>query len=143
MEPDGALRLPPPPLPPPPLPGLSMTLRFRMMRPRLTSRGLTRRLRMRTVSEKGETGGREGNPLGPEKDPGVARGSGRGKGRRDILVQRRMSFFSLCVAARELSLGEGAGEAEGKEDEGARGEEEEVERGARVVGVSLFWAPRA
>lgn len=49
-----------------PLPGLSTTLRLRMMRPRLisrgltlssrdltlTSRGLTLRLRMRTVSEK-------------------------------------------------------------------------------------------
>lgn len=102
---------------PPPPPALSMTFRFRMMRPRLTSLGLTRRFRMRTVSEKGETGGRE------EKEPlGGARGSGRGRGRRDMRWQRRMSFFSLWEAAREWSFGEGAAEDEDEDEE----EEEEV-----------------
>lgn len=60
---------------------LSMTFRFKIIRPRLTSRGLTLRLRMRTVSENGEIGGRD-----EDVDPvGSPRGSGRGKGRRDIL----------------------------------------------------------
>lgn len=65
----------------PPFSDLSMTFRFKIMRPRLTSRGFTLRLRMRTVSENGEMGGRD-----EYVDPvGSARGSGRGKGRRDIL----------------------------------------------------------
>lgn len=67
-------------------PGLSMTFRLRMIRPLLTSRGLTLRLRMRTVSEKGETCRREGKPPGLEKVD--AMGSERGRGRLDILWQR-------------------------------------------------------
>ncbi len=63
----------------PPFSALSMTFRFKIMRPRFTSRGLTLRLRMRTVSENGEMGGRDVDPVGSP------RGSGRGKGRRDIL----------------------------------------------------------
>lgn len=70
----------------PPRPGLSMTFRLRMIRPLLTSRGLTLRLRMRTVSEKGETCTREGKPPGLEK--AAAMGSVRGKGRLDIRWQR-------------------------------------------------------
>lgn len=70
----------------PPRPGLSMTFRLRMIRPRFTSLGLTLRLRMRTVSEKGETCGREGKP--PELEKGAAMGSERGSGRRDIRWQR-------------------------------------------------------
>lgn len=84
---------------PPPGP-LSITFRFRMMRFRLGSRGFTLRLMMRTVSEKGEMGGRR---------PGLPPcGSGRGKGRRDMRWQRRMSFLSRCTAALECSLGEEA-----------------------------------
>lgn len=82
------------PLPPAPA-GLSATFRLRMMRPRLTSRGLTLRFRMRTVSEKGETGGREEKEGLDKELGGGARGSGRGRGRRDMRWQRRMSFFSL------------------------------------------------
>lgn len=70
----------------PPLPALSITFRLRMIRPLLTSRGLTLRLRMRTVSEKGETWGREGKPPGLEKED--AMGSERGRGRLDIRWQR-------------------------------------------------------
>lgn len=70
----------------PPRPGLSMTFKLRMILPLLTSRGFTLRLRMRTVSEKGETCGREGKPPGLEKV--AAKGSERGSGRRDILWHR-------------------------------------------------------
>lgn len=96
----GRARFPAPcPEPPPPVP-LSMTFRFRMMRFRLGSRGFTLRLMMRTVSEKGEMGGRR---------PGLPPwGSGRGRGRRDMRWQRRMSFLSRCTAALECSLGEEA-----------------------------------
>lgn len=100
----------------PPLPGLSMTFRLRMIRPLFTSRGLTLRLRMRTVSEKGETCMREGKPPGLEKVG--AMGSARGRGRLDIRWQRWMSFFSLWVAARELSLGEGATVEEEEDEDG-------------------------
>lgn len=90
----------------PPWPALSMTFRLRIIRPLLTSRGFTLRLRMRTVSEKGETCGRQGKPPGLEKL--LAVGSERGRGRLDIRWQRWISFFNLWVAARELSFGEGA-----------------------------------
>lgn len=70
----------------PPLPGLSMTFRLRMIRPLFTSRGFTLRLRIRTVSEKGETCMREGKPPGFEKVGAI--GSERGRGRLDIRWQR-------------------------------------------------------
>lgn len=96
-----------------------------MIRPRLVSRGLTLRFRIRTVSEKGETGGRDGK--GPPAEP-EASGSGRGSGRRDIRWQRRISFFSLWEAAPEWSLGVGAEEEEEVEDDDMDGEgAEEVE----------------
>lgn len=96
----GRARFPVPcPVPPPPVP-LSITFRFRIMRFRLGSRGFTLRLMMRTVSEKGEMGGRR---------PGLPPcGSGRGSGRRDMRWQRRISFLSRCTAALECSLGEEA-----------------------------------
>lgn len=89
---------------PPPLAALplSMTFRLRMMRLRLGSRGFTLRLMIRTVSEKGETGGRR--PVPPPTP--LFWGSGRGRGRRDIRWHRRMSFLSRCTAALEWSLGE-------------------------------------
>lgn len=69
---------------------LSMTLRFRMIRPRLGSRGFTLRFKIRTVSEKGDTGGRRswgppGVPEGeePELEPEDRR-SCLGRGRRDM-----------------------------------------------------------
>lgn len=65
-----------------------------------------------------------------------------------------MSFFSLCVAARELSLGEGAtaeleddgkrcAEAEEEEDEAARLEVDEVGREVvwRVFEARLLLSP--
>lgn len=70
----------------PPLPGLSVTFKLRMIRPLFTSRGLTRRLSMRTVSEKGETCMRDGRPPALEKED--AMGSERGRGRLDIRWQR-------------------------------------------------------
>jgi len=99
---------PPPAAARPPRPSLSTTFRFRMMRPLLTSRGFTRRFRMRTVSENGNTLRREGKA--------GAAGSQRSSGRRDMRWQRWMSFFSLWVA--EFSLGDGATEEE-EEDEAA------------------------
>lgn len=61
------------------LPGLSMTFRLRIIRLLFTSRGLTLRLTMRTVSEKGETCMRDGKPpaLGKVDAIGSERGSGR------------------------------------------------------------------
>lgn len=113
----------------PPFSDLSMTFRFKIMRPRLTSRGLTLRLRMRTVSENGEMGWRDEDPVE------LARGSDRGKGRRDIMWQRCMSFFNLWAAARECTLGVGAVEWE-EDDEGwgvAELAEEEAVGGFAVV----------
>lgn len=111
-----------------PAPYLSITFKLRIMRPRLTSRGLTLRFKMRTVSENGEIGRRETK----EEPSGFAKGSGRGKGRRDMRWQRWMSFLSLCEAARECNLGVGA-----RDDEdgglGGTGDEEEVHGGARRV----------
>lgn len=110
------------------------------MRPRLTSRGLTLRFKMRTVSENGEIGTRERR----EEPSGFAKGSGRGKGRRDMRWQRWMSFLSLCEAAKEWSLGVGA-----RDDEdvglGGTGNGDGVHGGAwRVLelrnGVSPAWA---
>lgn len=88
---------------------------------------------MRTVSEKGETCGREGKPPGLEKV--AAKGSERGRGRRDILWHRWMSFFSLWVAARELSLGEGATVEEEEEDEVAKWWGDVEEEGAARLGA--------
>lgn len=76
---------------------------------------------MRTVSENGEIGKRERK----EEPSGFAKGSGRGKGRRDIRWQRWMSFFSLCEAARECNLGVGARVNEDEGLGGAGNEEEE------------------
>lgn len=106
-----------------PVPYLSITFKLRMMRPRLTSRGLTLRFKMRTVSENGEIGKRERK----EEPSGLANGSGRGKGRRDMRWQRWMSFLSLCEAARECNLGVGARD---EEDIGGTGNEEEAPGGA-------------
>lgn len=116
----------------PPRPALSMTFRLRMIRPLLTSRGLTLRLRMRTVSEKGETCRREGKPPGLEKV--FAMGSERGRGRLDIRWQRWMSFFSLWVAAREFSFGEGA-KVEDEEDEDTKWCGEADEEGVALLEV--------
>lgn len=122
----------------PPLPGLSMTFRLRMIRPLLTSRGLTLRFRMRTVSEKGETCMRDGKPPGLEKVD--AMGSERGRGRLDIRWQRWMSFFSLWVAARELSFGVGAMVEEDAEGNSrAEAAEEGVARPEEERGV--VWRP--
>lgn len=68
------------------LPGLLITFKLRMIRLLLTSRGLTLRFRMRTVSEKGETCMRDGRPPGLEKVD--AMGFERGRGRLDIRWQR-------------------------------------------------------
>lgn len=80
---------------------LSMTFRLRMIRLRFGSLGFALRLMIRTVSENGDTGGRR-----PELVPEGAEGSGRGRGRRDMLWQRRMSFFNRCTAALECNLAE-------------------------------------
>ncbi|TNN24153.1 hypothetical protein EYF80_065724 [Liparis tanakae] len=119
---DGRFWRPAPPAARPPRPGLSMTFRFRMIRPLLTSRGFTRRFRMRTVSENGAALRREGKA--------GAAGSQRGSGRRDMRWQRWMSFFSLWVA--EFNLGDGAtAEEEEEEDEAA----EEEGGGGALPGV--------
>lgn len=77
---------------------------------------------MRTVSEKGEIGRREMK----EEPSGLAKGSGRGKGRRDMRWQRWMSFLSLCEAAKECNLGVGARD-DVDEDEGLGGTGDEEE----------------
>lgn len=107
------------------------------MRPRLTSRGLTLRFKMRTVSENGEIGRRERK----DEPSGFARGSGRGKGRRDMRWQRWISFLSLCEAARECNLGVGATGVEDGGLGGTGGEEEELGAAWRVLELRIGVSP--